>query len=339
MKIIQEYIKELLFEQDCVVIPDFGGFVANYDYCKLEKEMGHPARKWFAFNELLRTDDGILLTYIAEQESITIAEASKKIKNFVASVRQMMRVDDYFYLKGVGSFCYNEENKIQFIPVYNVNFQANSFGLSAFNVQKLDRPKVLEKIVTRSKEQGSVVVLTNSRSQARVFNDRPMVLSTSLIGQVKKKKKSKREHYLLASMVAIIALFLSFYIYDNKGFTLSNLNFFTSYKSDVYTSSLGKYKTPETVLIKSAIKSSTMNTIAQHQPTYFVIVGSFESQKNAAQFMSQLKKDGYSSAKLISNKKGEKIKVSLDHFTTKDAAIKKASTLENAWIYTSELLR
>lgn len=337
MKIIQEYIKELLFEQDCVVIPDFGGFVANYDYCKIEKEMGQPARKWFAFNELLRTDDGILLTYIAEQESISIAEASKKIKSFVSSVRQMMRVDDYFYLKGVGSFCYNEENKIQFIPVYNVNFQATSYGLTAFKIKKVVSPSLLKKAVPQPQRYASIQL--NSRSQGSAFNDRPMaaVMPVSMLG--KKKKKSKIEHYLLASMVAIIALFLSFYIYDNKGFTLSNLNFFASYNNDVYTRSEKGNQERIAPLTKVVSKAANTNKVTQHQPTYFVIVGSFESEKNAAQFMGKLKKDGYSAAKLISNKKGEKIKVSLDHFTTKDEAIKKASTLENAWIYTSELLR
>lgn len=331
MKIIQEYIKELLFEQDCVVIPDFGGFVANYHQSKLTQEMAHPARKWFAFNELLRTDDGLLLTYIIHKEQLSTLEASKKIKTFVAYVRQKMREDDYFYLKGVGSFCYNEENKTQFIPVYNANFSTNNFGLSSFNITKIDYSETVKKPNVTI----STVPIVNSTTSP---NNQSILIESPFIISHNHQKKHLVEYYLVASMVAIVALFLSFYLYDNKQFTLGNLNVFTSIKNNVYTSSVSDTQPLENKQVNILDNARIINQSRQHQSTYFVIVGSFEHKKNAIQLMGTLKKEGYSDAKLISNDKGEKIKVSLTDFATKEAAIKKASSLEKAWIYTSELL-
>lgn len=323
MKLIQEYIKELLFEQDCVVIPDFGGFVANYQQSKLDKDVALPGRKWFAFNELLRTDDGLLLTYIIHKEQLSILEASNKIKKFVAYIRKQMVEDDYFYLKGVGSFCYNEENKIQFVPVYNANFLVHNFGLSAIKVHKIERSRVVER---------PDISFTFTQEPLWKGEGSPFLIQETY------PKRTIYQYYSIASIVAIIAFFLSFYLYDNKQFTLSNLNVFANIENNVYTSLNTASTTFKTRKISLIDNLKIRNQVAQHQSTYFVIVGSFDNKKNAQHLMGTLKKEGYVDAKLISNDKGEKIKVSLTNFSTRGEAIKKASSLEKAWIYTSELL-
>ena len=33
---IEEHISELLFEHDCVIVPDFGGFVCNYAPARID---------------------------------------------------------------------------------------------------------------------------------------------------------------------------------------------------------------------------------------------------------------------------------------------------------------
>ncbi|MDH4460321.1 MAG: SPOR domain-containing protein [Flectobacillus sp.] len=344
MKKIQEYIKDLLFEQDCVVIPDFGGFVANYEESKLEDAIAKPARKWFAFNELLRTDDGILSTYIIQQEKISRTEASQKIKDYVTYIRQTMRNDDYLFIRDLGSFCLNEENKIQFIPVYNIDFSSNSFGISSFALTKMAQPAKV------TYEQPKLVILptkalTESVSNQAVFDNvsianTPTVEVSPVISFKKvEAKENRKEYFFIASAVAMIALFLSFYIYDNKGFTLSNLNFFTTYKYPVYTWVSSETKNEK--LVRNTTKSAPViqELDIQQNPKYFVIVGSFESKKNAELFMSKLKSDGYEKAQLIGeHKKSNKIKVSLDYYNTKDEAVKKAATLDKAWIYTTDLL-
>ncbi len=74
---IEKYIKYLLFEHDCVVIPDFGGFIANYVSADI-----HPIRHTFvppskniAFNEMLKLNDGLLVAHIANHEHISREEA------------------------------------------------------------------------------------------------------------------------------------------------------------------------------------------------------------------------------------------------------------------------
>ena len=65
---IDVYISDLLYSYDCVVIPDFGGFVANYASAKVQAVQHKitPPSKKISFNKNLRTNDGLLNNYIAD---------------------------------------------------------------------------------------------------------------------------------------------------------------------------------------------------------------------------------------------------------------------------------
>ena len=51
-KPVEHYISELLFLHDCVILPDFGGFVGNPQSAKLNKITGilSPPSKQILFN-------------------------------------------------------------------------------------------------------------------------------------------------------------------------------------------------------------------------------------------------------------------------------------------------
>jgi hypothetical protein len=65
-------IESLLLEHDCVIIPNFGGFVINVQDFKFDEKEAiiYPRKKSIAFNERLKSDDGILAMHIAKQNAI-----------------------------------------------------------------------------------------------------------------------------------------------------------------------------------------------------------------------------------------------------------------------------
>ena len=111
MTTVQNHIKELLFEQDCVVIPDFGGFVTNFHCAKINSSNRFiaPPQKWLAFNALLKNDDGLLSNYIAREENISISQANLKVKTFVENTRRYLRFDTTYTIDGLGIFSQNDE--------------------------------------------------------------------------------------------------------------------------------------------------------------------------------------------------------------------------------------
>jgi hypothetical protein len=59
---VEQSIRELLFEQECVVLPGFGGFITNYKSAEIDyiTNILSPPTKAISFNRQLRNDDGIL---------------------------------------------------------------------------------------------------------------------------------------------------------------------------------------------------------------------------------------------------------------------------------------
>ena len=71
--IIAKYISDLLYRYDCVIVPDFGGFVANRIGAKVNNftHTFSPPSKQLTFNSLLKHNDGLLANYIASSENIS----------------------------------------------------------------------------------------------------------------------------------------------------------------------------------------------------------------------------------------------------------------------------
>ncbi|MBC7920702.1 MAG: HU-CCDC81 and SPOR domain-containing protein [Ferruginibacter sp.] len=164
------YIKELLFEQDCVVIPEFGGFIANYVSAEIHsiRHTFTPPSKSIAFNEMLRLNDGLLASYASRKEGISREEALVNIRNFTRELREEIKQKNKYRLEEVGTLFLNHEQKLQFEPDNRVNFLNDSFGL----------PELLYKPVERGATQqnaalGNVLrnrVKDRSQRKATAFN-------------------------------------------------------------------------------------------------------------------------------------------------------------------------
>ena len=63
MNILAKHIESLLLENDCVIVPGLGGFVASYVSARLEEEEGIflPPHRQIGFNPLLQINDGLLV--------------------------------------------------------------------------------------------------------------------------------------------------------------------------------------------------------------------------------------------------------------------------------------
>jgi hypothetical protein len=79
--ILANYITDLLYRYDCVIVPDFGGFITNKVGAKINKETQtfYPPTKQITFNSLLKHNDGLLANYIASSENISFEKASTAI--------------------------------------------------------------------------------------------------------------------------------------------------------------------------------------------------------------------------------------------------------------------
>ena len=85
MEKVEIYISRLLYKHNCVIIPDFGGFVCNYMPAKIirTQHLIIPPSKSIAFNKNLTNNDGLLVNEIAKCENISFEIAREYVEDFI----------------------------------------------------------------------------------------------------------------------------------------------------------------------------------------------------------------------------------------------------------------
>ena len=138
---IENYIQQLLFEHNCVVIPDFGGFIAEFKSVEIHPITHRftPPIKRIAFNEQLKVNDGLLSNTISREEGISMNEALEQIRIFVVNVREELRKNNNYIFQEVGKLYYNVENRLEFEPDKQVNYLEDSFGFQELFFKPIDR--------------------------------------------------------------------------------------------------------------------------------------------------------------------------------------------------------
>ena len=141
MASVNNYLKKLLYQYDCIVVPELGAFLTHYQSAVFTETSGLylPPRKRVAFNEALRFDDGILANYIMLHEPVTREGAQRLISSFVSDLRNQVETTGRFELEGIGTFTQNEESRLQFSPGLRQNFFGESYGMSAIPAQLVNR--------------------------------------------------------------------------------------------------------------------------------------------------------------------------------------------------------
>ena len=78
----QQYIKELLYQHECVTVPNFGAFLTRSMNILIDTDSGLflPPRKEVSFNSLLSNNDGVLAHYIAQKEKVSFEHRPREAK-------------------------------------------------------------------------------------------------------------------------------------------------------------------------------------------------------------------------------------------------------------------
>jgi len=128
---IENYIVELLFEQECVIIPGFGGFVINYHPAHYDekKNIFYPPQHKVGFNVQLKTNDGLLYNTLMKREHISFEQARQKVANYVEKINKRLLKKETVKINNLGSFTL--KHQLIFSPDKQVNFLANVYGLDA----------------------------------------------------------------------------------------------------------------------------------------------------------------------------------------------------------------
>jgi outer membrane biosynthesis protein TonB len=129
---LSDHLRPLLREHDCVIIPDFGGLVAEYAPARVQLAGRHllsPPTRHVAFNQALTRNDGLLLDALRQHLGLSAAEAREQLRQAVAALRQELQAQQRIELPGVGVFRQLAGRGLQFEYTGTENLFAAAYGL------------------------------------------------------------------------------------------------------------------------------------------------------------------------------------------------------------------
>ena len=112
------HIEILLLDNDCVIVPDFGGFVAHHVSARYEEDdhMWLPPMRTLGFNPQLRINDSLLVQSYVNAYDISYPEALRRIEEETDELRQQLDAQGSYELPDIGVLTINSEGNLQFEP-------------------------------------------------------------------------------------------------------------------------------------------------------------------------------------------------------------------------------
>jgi nucleoid DNA-binding protein len=316
------YIRELLLQHDCVILPDFGGFIANYRSASFKENTNalYPPSKALSFNKNLAHNDGLLISYVSGQKEIGYVDAKRIVTDFINKLKNKLNKGEKVTLDAIGTFFYDNQKNLQFEPDTDSNFHLDSYGLSYFNFSPLEESYVSKRIQRKLREKPP------AKAEARRRNLWPVAVAVVIL-------------------VALLLIPLKGDIFNFK-FDISSLNLFKSDKmveapdesaidqkvNDAATisteeGSFGKNSEEPGPVPGSEPDEPPKEALLPEEPSdlYYLIAGSFKIRDNALSFREKLIQEGYNSSILES--KENFYRVSFFVFSNKDEALKTLYTV------------
>lgn len=143
---LERHIEILLLTNDCVIIPNFGGFMAHHTAARFdERDYSFlPPTRTVGFNPLLKINDSLLAQSYVEAYDISYPEALRRIEQETEEMKQILENEGEYELKDLGTLHTNNEGHYTFEPCEAGLLTPTLYGLSSFEFKRLGTVETLE---------------------------------------------------------------------------------------------------------------------------------------------------------------------------------------------------
>jgi cell division septation protein DedD/nucleoid DNA-binding protein len=147
MNELTQHIENLLLENDFVIIPDFGGFVAHYNQAQnvdAENTFCPPTRT-IGFNPNLTLNDGLLVQSYMSVHDTDFSGATKMVNEAVKQLIATLHEDGKVELPSIGELHYTMRHTYDFVPYNEKVVTPSLYGLQAFVMMPLSELRKAKK--------------------------------------------------------------------------------------------------------------------------------------------------------------------------------------------------
>jgi len=256
---LEHYIAELLEDHDCVIVPAFGGFIANYAPASINaiNDRFDPPFRKLSFNKFLIHNDGLLAAYVAKKEQEKYEQSVERVKDYALYLKKELRDHKRVSINKVGIIYLQLDGTFRFEQIKNDDFFKSGFGLESFFANRIERqpsrqvnidPKTDNQEVL-SKPESKVIALpiqdkTKPSLEQEKTTKKPSAKSAEPVAEAAISEESnpekKRNWALAAAIISLPIIGLGIWfglgqpIFKTTHFNYSNLNPFSEKISPIY---------------------------------------------------------------------------------------------------------
>lgn len=365
---LERHIEILLLSNDCVIVPDFGGFMAHHIDARYSQNdnLFLPPLRTIGFNPQLKLNDSVLAQSYIEAHDISYPEAMQKIETDVTELRKELETNGSYQMNDIGKIILTDNGRYEFEPCEAGLLTPALYGLNSFEfktlAQKKEEQQALEEALT----------IQNSTMPASTDNDDTKQSKNSAsVGFIPSQKSNIFPGYeedgedkkaitiplswirnVAVAVIAIIAFILMPSPLSNNAKNIAGSALDTNLLYQIMpknvTTGDSNIDLRNTNLTKSEAqpnnhetKKSTLNKkISQGEnklslknnsceaPYYCVVLSSKVSLRNANNYVSRLHEQGYKESAVIN--KGRNSKVVYGKYKTKNEANAIMNKLNNS---------
>lgn len=159
---LSKHIESLLLDNDCVIVPDLGGFIAHYQPASYEETEGIflPPVRTVGFNPQLTMNDGLLAQSYMQAYHTDYSDAMRRISQKVDALKETLYNGEIIELHGIGSLHYNIHDEYEFHSDESGLLSPSLYGLGSFSMSLLpdETPE----------EQPSLPILETAKEEIRL---------------------------------------------------------------------------------------------------------------------------------------------------------------------------
>lgn len=357
MKNLARHIELLLRNNDCVILPGFGGFIAHAvpAYYVSEEHLYYPPSRSISFNASLTMNDGLLVQSYMQSYQVDYAKATYMVDMALDKLLDTLDEKSTATLPHIGTLKQDIYGTIQFQPETAGIDSPSYFGLSSFFVQ--DLATLVHKSQTLPVAQQPDSLITHNKKTIEIHIEKGLIrhimstaaillllLTVSLpIGREKPTDIASLDLTAISTPLPTVTTQAEEAIPTNMPDSTQQIvpmAISTAEVSEIKAPTEEAQPTPQqTKTIAPAVPVQTTDTHKVTAPTkqYHIIVASLASHHGAEETLAQYVAKGYPEASLV--ERDNRVRISLTHFTDKDAANEYLKVLrtadkafQNAWL-------
>lgn len=327
-------------EYDCVIIPDFGGFVLNKESASIN-EVILPPSITVGFNPALKHNDGLLAESYMKSKSISYDAACKLINEAVKKINGFLSSKQTVIFPKLGSFILNEEANLIFTPTKETLKHPSIIGFSPVELKRLeDISRANETKIQEYKRFGIKRSLAGVAAAAAA-----VIMFFSLSTPIKDTDRSQKSSFFTTTTTSSIAPKTT--LQPTPSATIKEEEGLRNHETQVASAVKQLHQVvEEETPIQIQQQKETANTdrnaeIKNSSVGYYIVVGSCPNDAIAKKMVHDLKNDGFSDAIAIPSK--TRIRVAVAQFENKSVAERylnnfksEYSEYDDAWLLTSK---